>query len=130
MQITRHQIWLILAIETLFLTLLAVWILSRLDRLLEPTALLIAVLIVFVGDLVTALAMQRYAPSRITFAPGENEELLGQAISGFGGNRSGRVLIRGESWDAETGSSDRMAPGYRVRVVSRTGLTLLVEPID
>ena len=130
MQITRRQKWFILAIETLTLTLLAVWILSRLDRLLEPTALLIAVLIIFVGDLVTALAMQRYAPSRITFAVGENEELLGRAISGFEGNGSGRVLIRGERWHAETRNAERVAPGDRVRVVSRTGLTLIVEPID
>lgn len=130
MQITRRQTWLILAIETVFLALLAIWILSRLDRLLEPSALLIAGLIVFVGDLVTALAMQRYVRSRITFAPGENEELLGQAISGFEGKRSGRILIRGERWHAETGSPDRVTPGDRVRVVSRAGLTLLVEPID
>lgn len=130
MQITRRQKWLILTIETLSLALLAVWILSRLDRLLEPTALLIAVLIVFVGDLVTALAMQRYVRSGITFAPGENGKLLGQAISGFEGNRSGRVLVRGERWQAETGNPDRVAPGDRVRVVSRTGLSLLVEPIE
>ena len=130
MQITRRQRRLILSIETLSLAVLAVWILSRLDRLLEPTALFIAVLIVFVGDLVTALVMQRYAPSGITFAPGEKEELRGRAISGFDGNRSGQVLIRGERWQAETMSPDRVARGDHVRVISRTGLSLLVEPID
>ena len=130
MQITRRQVWLILIIETLFLAVLAAWILSRLDRLLDPTALLIALLIVFVGDLVTVLVMQRFAPSRITFAPGDNENLLGHAISGFDGDRKGQVRIRGEHWQAETGEPDRLAPGDRVRVISRTGLSLLVEPID
>ncbi|MFW2404164.1 MAG: NfeD family protein [Gammaproteobacteria bacterium] len=130
MQITRRQRWFILTVETFSLAVLAVWILSRLDRLLEPTALFIAVLIIFVGDLVSALAMQRFAPAAITFAPGEKDEHLGRVIGGFDGNGSGQVLIRGERWQAETTDPDRVARGDRIRVVSRTGLSLLVEPID
>jgi membrane-bound serine protease (ClpP class) len=41
---------------------------------------------------------------------------------------SGTVRVRGEDWRAH---SDRgAAPGQRVRVLDRDGLTLRVEPID
>jgi membrane-bound ClpP family serine protease len=130
MSVTRRQIWWILGVETLFLLVLAAWVLSRLDRLLEPAGLLIALAIIVLGDLATALLMQRFAPTRITLAPGEGVPMLGEAISDFGGEIAGRVLVRGERWEARCTGLTRISAGDSVRVVSRGGLTLLVEPVD
>ena len=46
MQIQRRQIWLVLLVETVFLGILAVWILIRLDRIFEPVSLLVALAII------------------------------------------------------------------------------------
>ena len=130
MKITRRQFWLLLGVETLFFVLLALWVLSRLERLFEPSAIAIAIVILVVGDVVSALLMQRYARPRITLAPGETPGQTARVISGFGDARSGRVSVRGETWRAEVGPSARLAIGDAVRVVSRDGLTLWVKPVD
>jgi len=130
MRITRSQICLVLGVEALFLIMLAGWVLLQLDRLLEPTALSIAIAILVAGEIASALVMQRLARAQITLSPGEHGELLGQVISGFDGHRKGRVFVRGERWDAETEKPDRVAPGDQVRITARAGLTLRVEPTD
>ncbi|MCG6984061.1 MAG: nodulation protein NfeD [Thiocapsa sp.] len=51
---------------------------------------------------------------------------IGEAVSGFPG--AGSVHLHGETWSAR--SERGIAPGARVRVVGRDGLTLLVEPVS
>ena len=126
----RRQLWLIIGVETVFFVALAAWILVRLDRLLEPVSLVIALTIIVIGDLATVLLMQRFAPTRITFAPGEAEGLFGEVVNGFGKDTHGSVLICGEQWAAHLNGSRQANPGDRVRVLSRRGLTLLVERSD
>ena len=122
--------WAILGVETFFFALLAIWILSRLERLFAPTALLVALAIIVMGDLITALVMQRYTRPDIMVSPGETADSRGWVISGFGGDTLGRVSVRGEQWKAVTDVSYRLAPGDPVRVVARSGLTLTVKPLD
>ena len=122
--------WLVLGVETLFFVLLAVWVLTRLDRLFEPAAIAIAIVIMVVGDVATALLMQRYARPHITLAPGETPGQSGHVISGFGDQRSGRVSVRGETWRAEADAACSLAVGDAVHIVSRDGLTLVVKPVD
>jgi membrane-bound ClpP family serine protease len=101
-----------------------------LDRLFEPIALVVAIGIVAIGDLIGALAMQRFARPHITVSPGETAEESGHVIGGFNGTRTGRVSVRGEQWQAETDAPCELAPGNRIRVLSRVGLTLRVSPLD
>jgi len=127
MAFSGRQLWLILAIETVFFLALAAWVLVRLDRILEPLSVMIALAIIVLGDVVTALLMQRFAPTRITFAAGEAQSVFGEVVAGFGMESEGRVVIHGEQWAARLKGPRRVEPGDRVRVVSRGGLTLLVE---
>jgi membrane protein implicated in regulation of membrane protease activity len=126
----RRQLWLILGIETVFFVALAAWVLVRLDRLFEPASLVIALMIIVIGDIATVLLMQRFAPTSITFAAGEADGLFGEVVAGFGLDTHGRVLICGEQWAARLNGTQRVSPGDRVRVLSRRGLTLLVERSD
>jgi len=128
MQIQRRQLWLVLLVETVFLGILATWVLIRLDRLFEPVSLLVALAIIVISDVIAVVLMQAYAPTRITFSPGESE-LTGQALDGFGASDRGRVLLRGEQWSARSQGSGPINPGDTVRVVSRRGLNLLVERV-
>ena len=130
MKLTRHQMWWVLGVEALFLGLLAVWLWSRLDRLFEPNALLVALAIVAAGNLIGALVMQYFSRSHITVSPGESAATSGRVLSGFRGTRKGRVTVRGERWHAETEASQQLSPGDRVTVLSRSGLTLTVKPLD
>lgn len=50
--------------------------------------------------------------------------MIGEVLQWAGGE--GRVHVRGEVWAARSGAT--LAKGQKVRVVSRTGLTLAVEP--
>ena len=126
MQMLRRQLWLVLLVETVFLGILAVWVLIRLDRLFEPVSLLVALAIIVVSDVIAVILMQAYAPTRITFSPGESE-LKGKALDGFGASDRGRVLLRGERWSARCQGSEPVNPGDSVQVVSRRGLNLIVE---
>lgn len=42
----------------------------------------------------------------------------------------GQVVIRGERWQASSGDGSLIPAGTRVRVVSASGLTLSVEPLN
>ena len=129
MQLQRRRLRLVLLVETVFLAALAVWVLVRLERIFEPVSLLVALAIIVVGDLAAVLLMQRFAPTRITFTAGERT-LTGRALDGFGPGDRGHVLVNGEKWFARCGGGTvPIAPGDRVRVVSRNGLTLDVERI-
>lgn len=126
MQIQRRQIWLVLLVETVFLGILAVWVLIRLDRIFEPVSVLVALAIIIVGDVIAVLLMQGFAPTRITFSAGESES-IGQALEGFGSSERGRVVMGGEQWSARRTGSQPINPGDAVRIVARKGLHLIVE---
>ena len=126
MQIQRRQIWLVLLVETVFLVILAVWVLIRLDRIFEPLSVLVALAIIVIGDVIAVLLMQGFAPTRITFSAGESE-LTGQALDGFGSSERGRVVVGGEQWSARRTGSQPINPGDPVRVAARRGLILIVE---
>ena len=102
----------------------------RLDRLFEPASLIISLVIIILGDLITVILMQRLAPTRIIFSAGEAGELFGKAVAGFGKESYGYIIIRGEQWAARIKEQQLIEPGDRVQVVSRGGLTLLVERVD
>ena len=130
MVLSKREVWLLLGTETIFFAALAAWALWWLDRLLEPTAIIGALLIIVVGDIATVLLMQRFAPTKITLAIGETSHLLGKVTGGFCGNAMGTVLVRGEQWKACYKGTAKLGPGDSVRILSRTGLTLLVEVIE
>jgi len=130
MHISRRQIWLLLGVETAFLIALAVWVLWRFDQLFEPLGIIVALGIVVAGDLVSALLLQRNAPTRITLEPGEASQSPAKVVSGFGDSPTGEVLVKGERWRARREGSGRLSSGDRVDVVARTGLTLYVKAID
>ena len=129
MTLSRTQWWLVLGVETLALAALVAWILSRLDRLAEPSALLVGVIIIAVGDVATALIMQRFAPTVIMLAPGESPGPLARALGDFDASGRGRVLLRGERWRARLAVGGPVRQGGLVRIVARDGLTLVVEPV-
>ena len=130
MQLSRQSIWVLIAIETASLSLLALWVLWQFDKMFEPYAILIAVGIVLVGDVLSALLLQRYAPSRITVEPGEGASIYADVLSGFQDSRSGEIIIKGERWRARLEESAAILPGDRVEVVARVGLTMLIRTID
>ena len=127
MQIQRRQLWLVLLVETVFLGILAVWVLIRLDRIFEPVSVLVALAIIVIGDVIAVLLMQAFAPTRITFSAGEGES-IGHAMDGFGPSNRGHVMVGGEKWSARRRGTLPIYPGDPVRVVSRRGLILIVEP--
>ena len=126
MQIQRRQLWLVLLVETVFLGVLAIWVLIRLDRIFEPVSVLVALAIIVIGDVIAVVLMQAFAPTRITFSAGEGE-LVGHAVDDFGSNGRGHVVIAGEKWSARRQGTQPVNPGDPVRVVSRRGLILTVE---
>lgn len=130
MSLTRRQKWWVIGVETAFSVALAAWVLVRLDRIFEPVALLVAAIIIVVGDLVTVLLMERFAPTRITIEPGEDAGRIGRAVTDFSSDGEGRVVLRGEQWRARTRGRAPIAAGTKVRVVSRSGLLLYVETLD
>ncbi len=130
MQLSRRQIWLVLGIETASLALLAAWVLWRFEQLFEPLGIVVALGIIIAGDIVSALILQRYAPTRITLEPGEEVQPSAEVIRGFGDSATGEVLIKGERWRARLEGAGKLATGDRVDVVARAGLTLVVKAVD
>ena len=130
MRLSKQKIWLLIAIETVFLGLLAAWVLLQFDRLFEPIGIVIALGIIVAGDIVSALLLQRYAPTRITLQPGEVSQPFAQVLSGFGDSRIGEVTVKGERWKARHDGDGMLARGDCVDVVARAGLTLYVRVID
>ncbi|HIN92065.1 MAG TPA: hypothetical protein EYM99_04500 [Alphaproteobacteria bacterium] len=130
MVLSKREMWFLIGIETISFAALAVWVLWWLDRLLEPTVIMGALAIIVIGDIVTVLLMQRFAPTKITLTLGETSHSLGEVMSGFCNSEMGTVLVRGERWKARYKGSAELATGDSVRIVSRTGLTLVVEVIE
>ncbi|MBN1237928.1 MAG: NfeD family protein [Gammaproteobacteria bacterium] len=130
MKAGRQRLWLVIGVETVVLIALAAWILTRLDRLLEPFALLVGAAIVIAGDVATAFIMQRLAPTAILVEPGERAGGTAVAAADFDASGRGLVLLRGERWNARARTGASIRRGDRVRVQERDGLTLVVEPAD
>ncbi|MFZ1641484.1 MAG: nodulation protein NfeD [Candidatus Contendobacter sp.] len=90
-----------------------------------PLALILGFALASAGLLIglaTLLIRQRARP-----VVSGAEQLLG-AVGAVMAGDPGRVWIHGESWLARAGRPLR--PGERVRVASRDGLTLFVQPLD
>lgn len=120
----------ILGIETIALAAAAAAVLWWADSLLDPTAWLLAGAAIVVGDLLTALIMERAAPTKLTVGPGEGLTTHAEVLEGFADCHSGLVIVRGERWRATCASTTNLTVGERVQVVDRHGLTLIVEPLD
>jgi membrane protein implicated in regulation of membrane protease activity len=101
----------------------------------QPLIVVAAVLIGFVGDIVTALSMQAVAPTKVDIGPGEKSFSADSpseravVVSGFDDSGDGKVSIRGETWRAVHLSdiSGPLTKGTTVEVVGRTGLTLEIR---
>lgn len=91
----------------------------------------------FVGDVVLAIGMEAVAPSRVVIGPGDRVfdsspvNIRAEVVSAFSASGSGRVIIRGEVWNARFAGEIRSAvlAGEEVLVKGRDGLTLLVDLI-
>lgn len=81
-----------------------------------------AVSVVMLAGVLGLAARARRRP----VATGSEEMIgsIGETLSWGGGE--GRIRVHGETWAARSAAS--LAKGQRVRVISRTGLTLTVEP--
>jgi membrane-bound ClpP family serine protease len=121
---------LILAIESGVLLIVAAWLLASVGRLYEPSAWLVALGLIAAGDIVSALVMERIAPTRVLLAPGEAGHDSGTVVRGFGNEALGVIRIRGEFWRARSLAPEKLGAGDRVQIVQRQGLVLEVEPLD
>ncbi len=130
MRLSRRQVWFLLGAETIFLALLAAWVLWQFERLFEPFGIAVALGIIVVGDIVSVLLLQWNAPTRITLEPGEASRRSAEVVHGFGNSATGEVLVKGERWRARCEGAASLAPGDRVDIVARAGLTLVVRAVD
>ncbi len=130
MYLTRSHKMLILAIESGVLLIVAAWLLASVGRLYEPSAWLVALGLIAAGDIVSALVMERIAPTRVLLAPGEAGHDSGTVVRGFGNEALGVIRIRGEFWRARSLAPEKLGAGDRVQIVQRQGLVLEVEPLD
>ena len=98
------------------------------------TVVIASVTLILIGDIVLALMMEAFSPTRITVGPGESRLKhdapmeTGTVMTTFE-NRHGAIAIRGEQWRARQseGCGKVLEKGAKVCVVDRQGLTLLVE---
>ncbi len=97
--------------------------------------LIVALAFVIVADLSIAAAIQASAPTTVNIGPGEralSSELpseMARVIGGFDTSTYGRVIVRGETWQAIRAPEEktRLRHGMDVNVVARDGLTLVVS---
>jgi len=129
MRLSGRQKRLLLLVETVALVAVFTWILWRRGRLAEPEAIVVTLAIVAAADVLSALVMERFAPTRVVLVPNETGEEHGVVVDGFDGARTGRVRVHGETWRACCAPSVRLFPGMPVQVVSREGLVLEVRPL-
>ena len=127
--------WFLMAIATGLFALLG-WVLLK--DLYYEHLLLFAVsytLFVVLGDGLTALAAEKFAPTDIHIGPGErlskNDVTSETAVAAadFDGRGCGRVVVRSEVWRARIAvtSASPVRELDELRVVGRDGLTLLVD---
>ena len=127
--------WLAILFTTGVAALFTILFVKLLTTWSNPSLLIAVAAVVMVCDTLIARSMEATAPSRIDIGPGEKghvDDSLSETatvVSGFVDSERGRVAIRGETWHAvrvadEQGVLDR---GVAVRVVERSGLTLIVS---
>src|SRR5258708_30922597 len=92
-------------------------------RILLPTAVAVAVPFALITIFLMSLVIKARASKVVT---GESGMIDTIGVVQTPLSPGGKVLIRGEYWDAI--SSTPMEPGSQVRVTKVDGLTLLVEP--
>jgi len=120
--------------STIVIGLTTAYLLDRFTGLQKLGFLGVLLFVMFVGDVLVALGMQKVAPTKVSIGPGERatcDDLPAEtatAIAHFDGN-AGRVSVRGESWNARTESTSERSIrcGDVVRVRGRDGLTLVVS---
>lgn len=131
MEEQRRQLAWIIAIETASLLVVAAWLLSRVDRLFSPGALIVAVAVIAIGDVATALLMERRAPTKVLLRPGEGTAPVARVTDDFDAQGQGTIVLRGgERWRARHRDRERLRRGESVRVLAREGLSLIVERLD
>ncbi len=124
-------------VSTVVIGLTTAYLLDLLTGLQKLGFLGVLLFVIFVGDVLVALGVQKVAPTRISIGPGERETCddlpaeTATAIAHFDGN-AGRVSVRGETWKArtESGLERSIRRGDVVRVEGRDGLTLVVSPAE
>ncbi len=88
---------------------------------------------VVLGDGITAIASEKYAPSKIHVGPGERGTIndtpseTAVAVRDFDAAGFGKVKVRGEEWRAVVQGEVGVSRGDELRVLRRDGLTLHVE---
>lgn len=126
--------WITLAFSSLTVATVGYLVLGQLTDW-SPFGRILGVLCLTTAvDFATAKWMESIAPTRVDVGPGEKALItdeaadVGSVVSGFRESRRGMVLIRGEIWKArqEEGDPDSLAIGNHVRIVRRSGLTLIV----
>jgi len=97
--------------------------------------MLLVILGSLLGDVVLALAFDAINPTKVFVGPGDrthNGSVVREkavVVTPFGENKEGCVLVRGETWQARSESSDiaSLQAGDPVKVLDRMGLVLIVE---
>ena len=124
-------------VSTVLIGLTTAYLLDLLTGLQKLGFLGALLFVIFVGDVLVALGMQKVAPTKVSIGPGERETCddlpaeTATALAHFDGD-AGRVSVRGETWNArsESGSERSIRRGDLVCVKGRDGLTLVVSPAE
>jgi membrane protein implicated in regulation of membrane protease activity len=127
--------WLCLAVSTLVIAVLVGLFLHNREQFSPGSLALWIVGASALGDILLALYFEARAPSTVVIGPGDRKDndstLIEEAtvVSGFAGDRSGKVTVRGEIWTAAYAFEETacIRSGDRVRIVGRAGLTLMVS---
>ena len=117
---------------------LAVGLLWKLGYVPSSDIVVWCLVSILLGDVVTVVAFEYLAPTAIVVRPGEREEkhsdltLTATVMSGFAGETTGYVDVKGESWAARlaSGNPDAIVPGSRVKIAGRDGLTLRITEME
>lgn len=129
--------WITLAFSSVTVATVAYFVLGQLTDWPSAFRILAAAGLAAVVDLGTANWMESVAPTHVSVGPGEKARItdepsdVGLVVSGFDAARKGIVSIRGELWRARQldDDADYLHIGNPVRIVGRSGLTLVVASI-
>ena len=132
----RRAWWGIMLVSTIVIGLTTAYLLDRFTGLQKLGFLGVLLFVMFLGDVLVALGMQKVAPTKISIGPGERatrDDLPAETatvVAHFDGD-SGRVSVRGETWNARTDDRPNgpVRRGDVVRVLRRDGLTLVVAAV-
>lgn len=110
-------------------------LLTLLTALPVEKVVVASALLILIGDIVLALAMEAIAPTHVKVGPGDRRldaELPSEpafALTDFDESGRGQVSARGETWQARQSDDGygRIIAGDRVQIVCREALTLIVR---